>query len=134
MIGLLALHGLCGSIGLACGDRLGRRCLLLGGIAPAATFVWLTLVLGGVLDGDPVTQSVEWVPALGMNLDLRLDGFAALMIALVAGIGVLVYGTIKTVISFLGAEQAWMQIIVGGLLLLFILIQRFIVSRSERRE
>ena len=43
-------------------------------------------------------------------------------------------GTIKTVISFLGAEQAWMQIIVGGLLLLFILIQRFIVSRSERRE
>ena len=49
-------------------------------------------------------------------------------------IGVLVYGTIKTVISFLGAEQSWMQIIVGGLLLLFIVVQRLIVARSERRE
>ncbi len=49
-------------------------------------------MLGGVLDGEAVTQSVAWVPALGVNLDLRLDGFAALMVALVAGIGVLVYG------------------------------------------
>ena len=49
-------------------------------------------------------------------------------------IGVLVYGTIKTVISFLGAEQSWTQIIIGGLLLLFIVVQRVIVSRSERRE
>ena len=38
-----------------------------------------------------MTQSVEWVPALGVNLDLRLDGFAALMLVLVAGIGVLVF-------------------------------------------
>ncbi|MET0908288.1 MAG: proton-conducting transporter membrane subunit, partial [Ilumatobacteraceae bacterium] len=88
----MALHALFGSIGLACGDRLGRRCLLLGAIAPAATFVWLLFQLGGVFDDIPVTQSVEWVPALGMNLDLRLDGFAALMVALVAGIGVAVYG------------------------------------------
>ena len=53
--------------------------------------VWLLIQLPDVLDGDPVTESVEWVPALGMNLDLRLDGFAALMVALVAGIGVAVY-------------------------------------------
>ena len=32
----------------------------------------------------------------------------------------LVYGTIKTIISFLGAEQSWTQIIIGGLLLVFI--------------
>ena len=91
MIGLVALHAVFGSIGLACGDRLGRRCLLLGAVAPAATFVWLLVQLGGVFDDIPVTESVEWVPALGMNLDLRLDGFGALMVALVAGIGVLVY-------------------------------------------
>jgi len=45
---------------------------------------------------------------------------------------VFVYGTIKTVISFLGAEQSWTRIIIGLLLLLFIVIQRFIVFRSER--
>ena len=47
-------------------------------------------------------------------------------------IGVFVYGTIKTVISFLGAEQSWTRIIVGLLLLLFIVVQRIIVFRSER--
>ncbi len=92
MIGLVALHAVFGTIGLACGDRLGRRCLLLGAIAPAATFVWLIVQLGEVFDGIAVVQSVEWVPALGLNVDMRLDGFAALMVALVAGIGVLVYG------------------------------------------
>ena len=47
--------------------------------------------------------------------------------------GVLVYGTIKKIISFMGAEQSWMQIIIGGLLLLFIVVQRVIVARSQRR-
>ena len=49
-------------------------------------------------------------------------------------IGVLVYGTIKTVISFQGAEQSWTRIIVGLMLLLFIVVQRIIVFRSERRR
>ena len=49
-------------------------------------------------------------------------------------IGVFVYGTIKTVISFMGAEQSWTRIIIGLLLLLFIVVQRVIVVRSERRR
>ena len=36
------------------------------------------------------TETVEWIPRLGVDLVLRLDGFAALMLLLVAGIGVLV--------------------------------------------
>ncbi|NLA35118.1 MAG: DUF4040 domain-containing protein [Actinobacteria bacterium] len=39
----------------------------------------------------PVMQRLEWVPALGLNLDLRLDAFAALMVLLVSGIGLLVF-------------------------------------------
>ena len=49
-------------------------------------------------------------------------------------IGVFVYGTIKTVISFLGAEQSWTRISIGLLLLLFIVVQRMIVFRSESRR
>ena len=49
-------------------------------------------------------------------------------------IGVFVYGTIKTIISFMGAEQSWTRIIVGLMLLLFIVVQRIIVVRSERRR
>jgi simple sugar transport system permease protein len=48
-------------------------------------------------------------------------------------VGVLVYGTIKSIISFMGAEQSWMQIVIGALLLLFIVVQRAIVARSNRR-
>ena len=47
-------------------------------------------------------------------------------------IGVLVYGTIKTIISFMGAEQSWTRIIIGLLLLVFIVVQRIIVVRSEQ--
>ena len=37
-------------------------------------------------------------------------------------------------ISFLGAEQAWTRILIGGLLLIFVVVQRFIVARSSRTE
>ena len=49
-------------------------------------------------------------------------------------VGVLVYGVIKTVIAFQGAEQSWTRIIVGLMLLAFIVVQRVIVVRSERRR
>ncbi len=79
------------------------------------------------------------------GIGTELDAIAAVVIGgtLLTGgsgyvlgsmIGVFVYGTIKTMISFLGAEQSWTRIIVGGLLLLFIVVQRVIVSRSERRS
>ena len=57
---------------------------------PAATLVWLLAALPDVVDGEVRTEHVEWIPELGVDLDLRLDGFAALMLLLVAGIGVLV--------------------------------------------
>ena len=48
-------------------------------------------------------------------------------------VGVFVYGMIKTAISFLGAEQSWTRITIGALLLVFVVVQRLIVSRSSRR-
>ncbi|HET9560136.1 MAG TPA: proton-conducting transporter membrane subunit, partial [Actinomycetota bacterium] len=62
----------------------------LAAVAPAATVVWLVARGPGALDGRPVTEAVQWVPQLGVDLVLRLDGFAVLFAALVAGIGVLV--------------------------------------------
>ncbi len=90
MIALLLLHLLTGLVAIAFGDRLGRRALALAVAGPLATVVWLLAVLPGVLDGTPVEQTVEWVPALGLDVALRLDGFSALMVGLVSGVGVLV--------------------------------------------
>ena len=135
--------------------RFGRTVYAIGGneqsarlmgLKVARTKVLVYLISGSLagLAGLILTAySGAGYPRNGIGTEL--DAIAAVVIGgtLLSGgrgyvlgsmIGVLVYGTIKTMISFLGAEQSWMQIIVGGLLLLFILIQRFIVARSERRE
>ncbi len=135
--------------------RFGRTVYAIGGNEPSARLMGLrvarTKVLVYLISGSLAglagliltAYSGAGYPRNGIGTEL--DAIAAVVIGgtLLSGgrgyvlgsmIGVLVYGTIKTMISFLGAEQAWMQIIVGGLLLLFILIQRLIVSRSERRE
>lgn len=87
---LLALHAALGVAGIAWGERLGRRGLLLGVFGPLVTIAWLLIRLAGVLDGDMVTETWRWIPALDVDVHLRLDGFAALMVVLVSGIGLLV--------------------------------------------
>ena len=135
--------------------RFGRTIYAIGGNEQSARLMGLKVgrtkvlvyLISGTLAGLAglilTAYSGAGYPRNGIGTEL--DAIAAVVIGgtLLSGgrgyvigsmIGVFVYGTIKTIISFLGAEQAWMQIIVGGLLLLFILIQRFIVARSERRE
>ena len=90
MLALLALHAVLGIVLVAFGRSLGRRALLLGVLAPLVALGWLVAVLPGVIDGRVHDEHVAWVPQLGLALDLRLDGFSALMALLVAGIGVLV--------------------------------------------
>ena len=91
MIALLALHAAVGLGLVAFGGRLGRRSTAVAAVGPAAVLVWLAVVAGGVLDGRPRTEGVAWVPALGLDLDLRLDGYAALFVLLIAGIGVAIF-------------------------------------------
>lgn len=80
-----------GTAVLTAGRRVGRWGLVLGGLAPALTFAWVAARAGGVVGGEVVSQRAGWVPQLGLNLDLRLDAFALLMIVLVSGVGALVF-------------------------------------------
>ena len=43
-----------------------------------------------VADGGVVRQEIQWIPALGLNLILRLDGFSWLFGMLITGVGLLV--------------------------------------------
>ncbi|MFZ4518862.1 MAG: hydrogen gas-evolving membrane-bound hydrogenase subunit E [Microthrixaceae bacterium] len=92
MIPLLLLHLLAAVVCLVPGTRLGRRMFAVAAVAPAATFVWLLTVAGGVVGGTPEVAEATWVPQLGLTLQFRLDGFALLMALLVSGIGTLVMG------------------------------------------
>jgi multicomponent K+:H+ antiporter subunit A len=83
-----------------------------------------------VADGGVVRHTVEWVPALGLSLTLRLDGFGWLFSLLITGIGLLVviyaryYMSPKDpvarfyafLLAFMGAMQG--IVIAGNLILL----------------
>ena len=134
-------------------SRFGRTTYAIGGneqsalmglkVARVTVAVYVISGVCGGLAGLVLTAySGAGYPRYGVGTEL--DAIAAVVIGgtLLTGgrgyvlgsmIGVFVYGTIKTIISFMGAEQSWMQIIIGGLLLLFIVIQRAIVARSDRR-
>ncbi|QXC59169.1 DUF4040 domain-containing protein [Aquihabitans sp. G128] len=114
MIALLALHGVVGVVLVALGGRLGRRGAWLAALVPAATVAWLAGQLGPVLDGRAVTSHVRWLPGLGVDLDLRLDGLAALLLVLVSGIGVAVFAYAA---RYLPAEGPGVGRLVGLLLL-----------------
>jgi galactofuranose transport system permease protein len=134
--------------------RFGRTIYAIGGNEQSARLMGLPVVrtkllaymVSGLCAG---LAGVVFTAYTGASYPLNgvgteLDAIAAVVIGgtLLTGgsgyvfgsmIGVFVYGTIKTAISFLGAEQSWTRILIGTLLLLFVVVQRLIVARSSRR-
>jgi multicomponent Na+:H+ antiporter subunit A len=74
------------------GRRLRRRSLVVAALAPLVTLGWLTTRLVDTLDGRVTLQTWDWVPALDVSAAFRLDGFAALMMLVISGIGLAVLG------------------------------------------
>lgn len=153
--GILALLVVAVGIFVTQWTRFGRTIYAIGGNEQSARLMGLPVartkilvyVISGVCGGLAglvlTAYSGAGYPLNGVGTEL--DAIAAVVIGgtLLTGgsgyvigsmIGVLVYGIIKTIIAFMGAEQSWTRIIIGGLLLLFIVVQRFIVTRSERRR
>ncbi len=90
MIALVALICVVGVGVFVSGTTLGRWAFIVAAVPLAIMFVWLLSRAGATLDGAVRTEHVDWVPRLGLGVDLRLDGFSLLMAILVSGIGVLV--------------------------------------------
>lgn len=153
--GLLALFCVAAAAFVLHLTRFGRTTYAIGGSEQSARLMGLdvarTKVMAYVISGFCgglaglvlTAYSGAGYPRNGIGTEL--DAIAAVVIGgtLLTGgrgyvlgslVGVLVFGTIKSTISFMGAEQSWMQIIIGALLLLFIVVQRAIVARSEQRR
>lgn len=153
--GIIALLAVAIAFVVLVWTRFGRTVYAIGGGEQSARLMGLSVartkvtvyVISGICGGLAglllTAYSGAGYPRNGIGTEL--DAIAAVVIGgtLLTGgtgyvlgslVGVLVYGTIKKVISFMGAEQAWTQIIIGALLLLFIVVQRVIVARSQRRR
>jgi multicomponent K+:H+ antiporter subunit A len=72
---------------------------------PAAAFTTILLAYAGKPAGTPLTFSTAWIPSMGINFSLYLDGLAALFALIITGIGTLI--VIYAGYYFHGDETAW---------------------------
>lgn len=90
MLQLLAVHLLAALVAPALVAWIGRKAFWVLALAPASATVWALSLTGRVMDGDGPTQTVEWIPGLGLDLSFRLDTLSWLMTLLVGGVGAVV--------------------------------------------
>lgn len=65
-------------------------CALLTALPPAIAFLLLLSETSAVFAGESLRYSLAWVPVLGLDIALRLDGLAYLFSVLILGIGLLI--------------------------------------------
>ena len=90
MLYLLAIIALAALLAPWLTQRLPQRAGWVLMLAPLATFAWLASQIPLVAGGEVLQQTLDWVPALGIQLSLRLDGLSLLFALLISGIGALI--------------------------------------------
>ena len=58
-------------------------------LLPAGLFLYFLALGANLGETGAISETLEWVPALGISLSIRLDGFALLFVLLITGIGTL---------------------------------------------
>ncbi len=74
--------------------KRGARVAQLLAIWPAVLTFWFVRGFRSALQGEVLTDSIAWIPSIGLHLSFRLDGLSGLFALLVTGIGtcIVVYG------------------------------------------
>lgn len=90
MLLLLAIQVVAALVAPALVRLMGRKAFWVLALAPASAAVWALSWTSAVQRGDGPTQSVEWIPSLGIELTFRLDTLSWLMTLIVGGVGALV--------------------------------------------
>ena len=74
----------------------------LAPLLPLGLFLFFLSHLGPISRGEPVVVTTSWIPSLGINFSLYLDGLGMLFALLVTGIGFLVFLYTP---AYLGADR-----------------------------
>jgi multicomponent K+:H+ antiporter subunit A len=87
----LALLPLIGAIAPAFAIRAGRNaCALAAGTVTAVALAILIALTPAVMAGETVQFRVDWIPLLGLNLNLFLDPLGLMFAGMILGIGLLI--------------------------------------------
>lgn len=73
------------------GKHLKSRWSFVLPILPALLFVFFAAHIPSISSGNQQLQHFNWVPSLGVNFDLRLDGLSLLFALLITGIGAAIF-------------------------------------------
>ena len=90
MVVLLAAFGVVAVLLPVVARRLGLWIFPVAAVVPAVAFVHTVVQAPTVLAGGEPRETLPWIPALGIALDLRMDVLAWLLTLLVTGVGALV--------------------------------------------
>ncbi|MGF1665195.1 MAG: hydrogen gas-evolving membrane-bound hydrogenase subunit E [Acidimicrobiia bacterium] len=120
MIIIVILHMALALIILVLRRSLGRRAFFVGALGPIGLLAWSVLNTAAILDGEPVREVLEWVPALNLSLVFAVDGYALLFLYVisVAGTAIFLYaatyfGNDVKVATFAGVMTAFGGAMVG---------------------
>src|SRR6186997_531053 len=69
---------------------LGTALAACAGLVSVVAAGWVVSLFPRVRDGGVIRETIPWVPSLGLELSLRVDGFAWMFALLVTVIGALV--------------------------------------------
>ncbi len=67
-----------------------RATAAIAGLVAGTSFALLMMLAPGVFDGETMLRHADWVPAIGLNANFRLDGLAWMFAVLISGIGLLI--------------------------------------------
>ena len=98
---------------------LGERAGWLLALVPLAVFGHFISQLSTVAAGTALTETLAWIPALGIGLSLRLDGLSLLFALMISGIGTLVVlyaGSYLSGSHHLGRFHAYLLGFMGSML------------------
>lgn len=90
MLALVIAHAVAATAAPALLRALGRRAFLVLALLPAGTAAWALAHTATVVDGERVTETVTWVPALGLDLAVSMGALQWLLVLVVGGVGALV--------------------------------------------
>ena len=101
-------------------ERMGRSaCAVAASIAPSIALMLLISQQSAVFAGELIRWQLDWLPALGLNLSLRLDGLGFLFALLILGIGLLVILYARYYLSkqeSMGRFFAFLSLFMGAML------------------